>query len=198
MWIANHTIAAGRNATTSSTPFHGPPFARRKSPSPISCAIPIASTATSTATGGAASHASTAVRPVPITAWSSHPPHGDGVVLFSFIVPPSPRGQRPSAPGDNTGQMYRRNRYYDPVTGRFTQEDPLGLAGGLNLYGFAAGDPVNFSDPFGLCPEKMRDKDGRCPGGLTVEQWRRVEYAANNRMQKEARDRVLKLLREGR
>ncbi len=94
--------------------------------------------------------------------------------------------------------MYRRNRYYDPVTGRFTQEDPLGLAGGLNLYGFAAGDPVNFSDPFGLCPEKMRDKDGRCPGGLTVEQWRRVEYAANNRMQKEARDRVLKLLREGR
>ena len=33
-----------------------------------------------------------------------------------------------------------------------TQEDPLGLAGGLNLYGFANGDPVNFSDPFGLCP----------------------------------------------
>lgn len=28
----------------------------------------------------------------------------------------------------------------------------MGLAGGLNLYGFAGGDPVNFSDPFGLCP----------------------------------------------
>jgi hypothetical protein len=25
------------------------------------------------------------------------------------------------------------------------------LAGGLNLYGYAAGDPVNYSDPFGLC-----------------------------------------------
>jgi hypothetical protein len=25
------------------------------------------------------------------------------------------------------------------------------LAGGLNLYGFAGGDPINFSDPFGLC-----------------------------------------------
>jgi hypothetical protein len=25
------------------------------------------------------------------------------------------------------------------------------LAGGLNAYGFAGGDPVNFSDPFGLC-----------------------------------------------
>jgi hypothetical protein len=53
-----------------------------------------------------------------------------------------------------------RNRYYDPTTGRFTQEDPIGLAGGSNLYGFAGGDPVNFSDPFGLCGEK----DGKaCP-----------------------------------
>ncbi|MGH7663429.1 MAG: RHS repeat-associated core domain-containing protein [Gemmatimonadaceae bacterium] len=38
------------------------------------------------------------------------------------------------------------------MTGRFTQEDPIGLAGGLNLYGYAGGDPVNFSDPFRLCP----------------------------------------------
>jgi RHS repeat-associated protein len=53
---------------------------------------------------------------------------------------------------DASGLLYRRNRYYDPATGRFTQPDPIGLAGGLNLYGFASGDPVNFSDPFGLCP----------------------------------------------
>ena len=53
---------------------------------------------------------------------------------------------------DKTGTWYRRNRNYDPGTGRFTQEDPIGLAGGINLYGFAGGDPVNFSDPFGLCP----------------------------------------------
>jgi hypothetical protein len=36
--------------------------------------------------------------------------------------------------------------------GTFTQEDPIGLAGGMNLYGFAGGDPVNFTDPFGLFP----------------------------------------------
>ena len=55
---------------------------------------------------------------------------------------------------DGSGLQYLRNRYYDPATGRFTQEDPIGLAGGMNLYGFAGGDPVNFSDPFGLkaCP----------------------------------------------
>lgn len=35
--------------------------------------------------------------------------------------------------------------------GQFTQTDPIGLAGGMNLYGFADGDPVNFDDPFGLC-----------------------------------------------
>jgi RHS repeat-associated protein len=53
---------------------------------------------------------------------------------------------------DASGQLFMRNRYYDPESGRFTQEDPIGIAGGLNLYGFADGDPVNSSDPFGLCP----------------------------------------------
>ncbi|HZG43072.1 MAG TPA: RHS repeat-associated core domain-containing protein, partial [Longimicrobium sp.] len=51
---------------------------------------------------------------------------------------------------DLTGNLYMRNRYYDPRAGRFSQEDPIGLAGGLNAYGFAAGDPVTYSDPYGL------------------------------------------------
>lgn len=33
------------------------------------------------------------------------------------------------------GLHYKRNRFYDPISGRFTQEDPIGLAGGMNLYG---------------------------------------------------------------
>ncbi|HRQ78493.1 MAG TPA: RHS repeat-associated core domain-containing protein [Gemmatimonadaceae bacterium] len=71
---------------------------------------------------------------------------------------------------DGVGTMYRRNRHYDPTTGRFTQPDPIGLAGGLNLYGYAGGDPINFSDPFGLCP-KSSGGDGKteemsdCPRG---------------------------------
>jgi hypothetical protein len=45
--------------------------------------------------------------------------------------------------------------------GPSTQIDPIGLAGGLNLYGYAGGDPMNFSDPFGLC-KKARSDGKRC------------------------------------
>jgi RHS repeat-associated protein len=68
---------------------------------------------------------------------------------------------------DGTGLLYRRHRYVDPATGRFTQEDPIGLAGGLNAYGFAQGDPVSYADPFGLCPTPDGGDDGKpCPGPL--------------------------------
>lgn len=39
------------------------------------------------------------------------------------------------------------------------------MAGGLNLYGFAGGDPVNFSDPFGLCPEPPCENPIESGGG---------------------------------
>src|SRR5438067_318236 len=76
--------------------------------------------------------------------------------------PPSWHGSLIESGQDASGYQYRRNRYYDPATGRFTQEDPLGLAGGLNLYGFAGGDPVNFSDPFGLCPPQDNNWTPAC------------------------------------
>jgi uncharacterized protein RhaS with RHS repeats len=33
--------------------------------------------------------------------------------------------------------------------------DPIGLAGGLNVYGYANGDPITFSDPFGLSADTL-------------------------------------------
>lgn len=47
---------------------------------------------------------------------------------------------------------YYRNRYYDQETGRWTQEDPIGVAGGVNLYQYGGNNPVAYTDPFGLCP----------------------------------------------
>jgi RHS repeat-associated protein len=41
-------------------------------------------------------------------------------------------------------------RAYDPSTGRWISRDPLGTAGGLNLYGYVGGDPINNVDPLGL------------------------------------------------
>jgi RHS repeat-associated protein len=72
---------------------------------------------------------------------------------------------------DASGLMYRRNRYYDPKTGRFTQEDPIGLAGGLNTYGFADGDPVSYTDPYGLRAiiDDGCDPPGSCLARRTVQ-----------------------------
>jgi RHS repeat-associated protein len=55
------------------------------------------------------------------------------------------------APSDAAGLVFLRNRYYDPNSGTFTQPDPIGLLGGVNLYGYAGNDPVQFTDPYGLC-----------------------------------------------
>ncbi len=48
-----------------------------------------------------------------------------------------------------SGLYYMRARYYDPEVGRFLSEDPVGIEGGLNLYEYAANDPVNRLDPTG-------------------------------------------------
>ncbi|EDT6764455.1 AHH domain-containing protein, partial [Salmonella enterica] len=47
------------------------------------------------------------------------------------------------------GLHYNLFRYYAPECGRFVSQDPIGLAGGLNLYAYAP-NPLNWIDPLGL------------------------------------------------
>jgi len=46
--------------------------------------------------------------------------------------------------------MYYRARYYFPGFGRFTQRDPVDMAGGINAYAYVANNPANLVDPLGL------------------------------------------------
>ncbi|EAB5660776.1 type IV secretion protein Rhs [Salmonella enterica subsp. enterica serovar Typhimurium] len=50
---------------------------------------------------------------------------------------------------DETGLHYNLFRYYAPECGRFVSQDPIGLAGGLNLYQYAP-NPIRWIDPLGL------------------------------------------------
>ncbi|WP_459990769.1 RHS repeat-associated core domain-containing protein [Methylosoma difficile] len=56
-----------------------------------------------------------------------------------------------------TGLHYNYFRDYDPNTGRYLESDPIGLAGGINTYGYVNGNPVNYIDLDGL----QRGRTGR-------------------------------------
>ncbi len=43
---------------------------------------------------------------------------------------------------NETGLHYNGFRHYSPATGRYMSSDPIGLAGGMNTYGYAAGNPL--------------------------------------------------------
>jgi RHS repeat-associated protein len=74
---------------------------------------------------------------------------GNGVSRFHYT------GQLWLGDGD---LHYYKARVYDAKLGRFLQPDPIGFGGGMNLYAYVNGDPVNLTDPLGLAP-------GDCAGG---------------------------------
>lgn len=63
----------------------------------------------------------------------------------------------------STSLHYNTFRYYDPDTGRFLTQDPVGLEGGENLYEYAP-NPTMWADPLGLAP---------WPGHLLDWMWQR-------------------------
>jgi RHS repeat-associated protein len=60
------------------------------------------------------------------------------------------------------GLQYSRARWYDATLGRFISEDPIGLNGGINQFGYVGNNSSNLVDPSGL------DGCRRLPNGNCV------------------------------
>ncbi|WP_405851451.1 polymorphic toxin-type HINT domain-containing protein [Streptomyces sp. NBC_01369] len=89
--------------------------------------------------------------------------NSDGTIATKYAYDPNGRatttGAASSNPytftgreNDGTGLLYYRDRYYDPETGRFISQDPIGQAGGTNLYQYALSSPTTYTDPTGDNP----------------------------------------------
>lgn len=65
-----------------------------------------------------------------------------------------------------TGFSDNYQRSYDPLSFRYLEPDPLGVAGGGDAYAYAAGDPVAGADPLGLVLFAF-DGTGNTPASLT-------------------------------
>jgi len=85
-----------------------------------------------------------------------------------------------ATPNATGGFVYLRNRWYDPQTGRFLTQDPIGRAGGVNLYAYAGNNPIAFDDPFGLGPEWIEEflqEEGPEIAAAVEEEGGRISYA---------------------
>ena len=76
----------------------------------------------------------------------------------------------------NSGLYYYGFRFYDPLTQRWLNRDPIGERGGLNLYAFVRNMPMGRTDPFGLWPDLGKDFEQclhNCIGcRLNTDEWK--------------------------
>jgi RHS repeat-associated protein len=68
---------------------------------------------------------------------------------------------------DDTGLVYMKARWYDPGSGTFLSVDPVVAGAGdpqaYNAYAYARNNPINLTDPTGMCPAALMG-GGRCEG----------------------------------
>jgi RHS repeat-associated protein len=67
-----------------------------------------------------------------------------------------------------SGLHFMRHRYYHAGLKRFVSQDPIGLAGGVNLYAYALGSPLVFYDPYGLCANSFAKRSWNAIKGVAI------------------------------
>ncbi|MDB4944279.1 MAG: hypothetical protein JWP97_3813 [Labilithrix sp.] len=75
----------------------------------------------------------------------------------------------------STGESLTQFRGYDPNLGRWLSVDPIGLRGGVNLYGYVSNVPVQYTDPdghgirrFQKCIQGMKSAPSGFPDALAL------------------------------
>ena len=79
----------------------------------------------------------------------AYDPFGGSLHQSETLINPFEFVGRFGVMNEANGLEFMRARFYDAVTGRFIQQDPIGILGGLNLYAYAENNPVKFIDPEG-------------------------------------------------
>ena len=78
-------------------------------------------------------------------AWGTASTTASAAVVFGYIA------QWGYYTDAETGLVLCTHRYYDPAHGRWLTRDPIGYAGGINVYSYCEDEPVGLIDPTGTC-----------------------------------------------
>jgi RHS repeat-associated protein len=78
---------------------------------------------------------------------------------------------------EETGLSYNRHRYYDPKVGRYISADPIGVAGGLNVFAYSGNCPTSAIDADGLMYSVIKGPPPECK--VMAEGYHNTSYAPN-------------------
>jgi len=91
---------------------------------------------------------------------------------------------------DDTGFDMLGRRFYIPQLGRFLNQDPIGQAGGLNIYEYAGDSPVTGTDPSGLAGEDDEDEEEYLAELPQIERDEEFGHLGGNLKAEELRDAI--------
>lgn len=85
-------------------------------------------------------------------------PYGAPAGSYARVPNPFTFCGRDGVMDDGDGLYLMGARHYDARLGHFLQRDPLGIAGGFNLYSYARSSPLHYTDPGGLEPKPEEEE----------------------------------------